>query len=167
MLNHRNFCAHLSQNAEDEFWKEDDFLPIIIKYGLSCGAWALWDSGSWFQGEIDLAILVSHSLRKWKEKPSRRGFCSQNPSCSISLLSTAFYNFFLGYFIAHSFKMFSERSANKIRSLKRKYNVPVWFGLLGFLILIFGIFLWKSFPAGGFKGVSAHLNCFMLILQLT
>ena len=64
--------------------------------------------------------------------------------------------------------MLSERSANRIRSLKRKYNVPVWFGVLCFLILVFGIFLWRSLPSGGFNEVSAHyFTCFTLVLELT
>ena len=63
--------------------------------------------------------------------------------------------------------MISQRSANRIQSLKRKYNVPVWFGVLCLLIFVFGVFLWKSFPPGSFNGVSAHLNCFTLVLELT
>jgi hypothetical protein len=83
------------------------------------------------------------------------------PTCFLS-----FIDFGLLHYTFFS-QMLSKRSANGILSLKRKYNTPVWFGILGFLILVFGIFLWKSFPSGSFKGVSAHLNCFMLILELT
>jgi hypothetical protein len=63
--------------------------------------------------------------------------------------------------------MLSKMSPNRIQSLKRKYNVPVWFGALCFLILVFGVFLWRSFPSDNFKEVSAHIICFTPVLELT
>lgn len=64
-------------------------------------------------------------------------------------------------------EMLSQNFANRIQLLKRKNNVPFWFGLLCLLILVFGVFLWKSFPSGSFNGVSAHVICFTLVLELT